>query len=95
MKDGEQEVVIETAEPDTVDTRPYSFRDFDILAVNMHPSSGDWKDFRYTLASWLLPRVNDVSLIEIMQRVVLAEYRLDQRAQRMSRAFEQARNVRC
>ena len=35
----------------------------------MHPSSGDWKDFRYTLASWLLPRVNDVSLIEIMQPV--------------------------
>lgn len=53
----------------TEDTRPYSFKDFDILAVNMHPSSGKWNDFRYTVASWLLPRTKNVSLIEIMQPV--------------------------
>jgi hypothetical protein len=53
----------------TIQTRPYRFGDFDILAVNMHPSSGDWKDFRYTLASWLLPRQKDHSLIEIFQPV--------------------------
>jgi hypothetical protein len=53
----------------TVKTRPYRFGDFDILAVNMHPSSGDWKNFRYTLGSWLLPRPSDNSLIEIFQPV--------------------------
>lgn len=53
----------------TVQTRPYRFGDFDILAVNMHPSSGDWKNFRYTVASWLLSRAQDKSLIEIFQPV--------------------------
>ncbi|MGP8260040.1 MAG: hypothetical protein ACLQM6_08830 [Acidobacteriaceae bacterium] len=53
----------------TVKTRPYHFGDFDILAVNMHPSSGDWKNFRYTLGSWLRPRSKDSSLIEIFQPV--------------------------
>jgi hypothetical protein len=28
----------------TESTRPYSFGDFDILAVNMHPSSGSWRE---------------------------------------------------
>ncbi|MGH9600712.1 MAG: hypothetical protein ACRD27_12670 [Terracidiphilus sp.] len=55
--------------PSTVKTRPYNFGDFDILAVNMHPSSGNWKNFRYTLASWLLPRSLDKKLIEIFQPV--------------------------
>lgn len=50
-------------------TRPYRFGDFDVLAVNMHPSSGNWKDFRYTLSSWLLSRPADESLIEIFQPV--------------------------
>jgi hypothetical protein len=50
-------------------TRPYKFGDFDILAVHMHPSSGDWNSFRYTLASWLLPRSSDKNLIEIFQPV--------------------------
>jgi hypothetical protein len=58
-----------TIESITVKTRPYSFGDFDILAVNMHPSSGDWRNFRYTVASWLLPRRADKSLIEIFQPV--------------------------
>jgi len=51
------------------ETRPYRFGDFDILAVNMHPSSGSWKNFRYTVASWLLPRAEDPALIEIFQPV--------------------------
>lgn len=50
-------------------TRPYRVGDFDILAVNMHPSSHDWNSFRYTLGAWLLPREADSSLIEIMQPV--------------------------
>ena len=61
--------VITETESVTVKTRPYSFGDFDILAVNMHPSSGNWKSFRYTLASWLMPRPSDKSLIEIFQPV--------------------------
>lgn len=53
----------------TTKTRPYRFGDFDVLAVNMHPSSGRWKNFRYTVASWLLPRPADETLIEIFQPV--------------------------
>ena len=60
---------LEAADTVTVQTRPYRFGDFDILAVNMHPSSGDWKSFRYTIASWLLPRASDKGLIEIFQPV--------------------------
>jgi len=53
----------------TVKTRPYSFGDFDILAVNMHPSSAHWRNFRYTVASWLLSRSIDQKLVEIFQPV--------------------------
>jgi hypothetical protein len=60
---------LETIDSVTVQTRPYRFGDFDILAVNMHPLSGDWKNFRFTVASWLLPRASDKSLIEIFQPV--------------------------
>lgn len=53
------------------DTRPYRFADFDILAVNMHPSCGDWREFRYTPATWLLPRTepSKENLVKIMQPV--------------------------
>ena len=50
-------------------TRPYRFGEFDILAVAMHPSSGDWHHFRYTVANWLLPRVQDKKLINVFQPV--------------------------
>jgi hypothetical protein len=60
---------ITTTESVTVSTRPYSFGDFDILAVNMHPSCGSWRNFRYTVASWLLPRPANTRLIEIFQPV--------------------------
>jgi hypothetical protein len=60
---------IEATASVTVKTRPYRFGDFDILAVNMHPSSGSWKNFRYTLGDWLLPRPKDKTLIEIFQPV--------------------------
>ena len=63
------ETTITTSEPITVSTRPYSFGDFDILAVNMHPYSGSWRNFRYTVASWLLPRSANTDLIEIFQPV--------------------------
>jgi hypothetical protein len=50
-------------------TRPYHFGDFDILAVNLHPSTGDWQRFAYTLERWLLPRKANRKLIEIFQPV--------------------------
>lgn len=61
--------VLETTESVTQKTRPYRFGDFDVLAVNMHPSSRDWNSFRYTVASWLLPRVSDPAEMAIMQPV--------------------------
>ena len=51
------------------DTRPYRFGEFEILAVNMHPSTNDWHQFRFTVANWLLPRYEDQALIEIFQPV--------------------------
>jgi len=50
-------------------TRPYQFGDFDIIAVNMQPSSHDWMRFMYTVGSWLLPRAGNKRLIEVMQPV--------------------------
>lgn len=52
-----------------IQTRPYSFGDFDILAVNMHPSTQDWSRFMYTVGTWLIPRASDEKLIDIMQPV--------------------------
>jgi len=51
------------------DTRPYRFGEFDILAVNMHPSTRDWNKFLFTLSKWLIPRAENKALIEIFQPV--------------------------
>ena len=51
------------------DTRPYRYSDFDILAVNLHPSTNNWKEFRYTVSNWLLPRYENLALIEKFQPV--------------------------
>jgi hypothetical protein len=50
-------------------TRPYHFGDFDILAVSLHPSTGQWNRFIFTVGRWLLPRKTDPGLIEIFQPV--------------------------
>lgn len=50
------------------DTRPYRFGEFDVLAVNMQPSTRVWSRFMYTVADWLIPR-QDKRLIEVMQPV--------------------------
>lgn len=50
-------------------TRPYRFGDFDILAVSLHPSTGQWLDFRYTVADWLLPDPHDSRLLKVFQPV--------------------------
>ena len=54
---------------DGASTRPYRFGEFDVLGVCMHPSTGNWSDFRYTVASWLVPRDNDKALIQVLQPV--------------------------
>ncbi len=51
------------------DTRPYRFGEFDILAVNMHPSTRDWNKFLFTVDNWLIPRRENKALIEIFQPV--------------------------
>ena len=53
------------------DTRPYRFGEFDILAVNMEPATGEWEQFRYTLARWLVPRDDDPAVILKFQPVAL------------------------
>jgi hypothetical protein len=50
-------------------TRPYRFGEFDVLAVNMHPSTRDWSRFFYTVSNWLIPRSPNAALIEIFQPV--------------------------
>ncbi len=50
-------------------TRPYRFGEFDILAVSLHPSTNDWKSFRYTVASWLIPMPKKKHLILKFQPV--------------------------
>jgi hypothetical protein len=52
-----------------VKTRPYRFGEFDLLAVSMHPSTGSWDKFMFTVGSWLIPRKTDNTLIEIFQPV--------------------------
>jgi hypothetical protein len=50
-------------------TRPYRFGEFDVLAVNMHPSTRKWDNFMFTVGNWLIPRGDNNSLIEIFQPV--------------------------
>jgi hypothetical protein len=50
-------------------TRPYRFGEFDVLAVNLHPSTRDWNRFLFTLSNWLIPRSENKALIEIFQPV--------------------------
>jgi hypothetical protein len=51
------------------DTRPYKFGEFDILAVSMHPSCGNWSCFLYAVADWLLPRKDAPDLLLKFQPV--------------------------
>jgi hypothetical protein len=44
-------------------TRPYRFGEFDIIAVSMQPSTGQWGEFMYTVSDWLIPDPKDNSLI--------------------------------
>lgn len=50
-------------------TRPYRFGQFDIIAVCMMPSTGQWDKFMYTVGNWLIPSVDDESIIQTLQPV--------------------------
>ena len=50
-------------------TRPYRFGEFDILAVCLHPATGNWSNFVYTISNWLLPSRHDASWIDTLQPV--------------------------
>jgi hypothetical protein len=50
-------------------TRPYRFGEFDILAVCLHPSTGNWSKFMYTVADWLLSWKDNDELIQTYQPV--------------------------
>jgi hypothetical protein len=52
-------------------TRPYRFGEFDILAVCLQPSTGNWKSFMYTAANWLLSRPEDAKLLRVYQPVAM------------------------
>jgi hypothetical protein len=52
-----------------IDTRPYRFDEFDILAVSVHPSTGKWNAFMYVPTKWLLPRGDNPDLIMKFQPV--------------------------
>ena len=56
-------------------TRPYRFGEFDILAVCLQPSSGEWEDFIYCPAHRLLPRPTDPALLAVMQPILTNETR--------------------
>lgn len=53
-------------------TRPYRFSDFDILAVCMQPSTGEWSTFYYTVSRWLLPRDEAQVLMQKFQPVAMS-----------------------
>ena len=50
-------------------TRPYRFGEFDVLVVSMHPSTGDWGRFMFTVGNWLIPRRGASTQLEVMQPV--------------------------
>ncbi|MGY6517210.1 MAG: hypothetical protein ACXIUZ_00645 [Lysobacteraceae bacterium] len=79
--DGEPVYVVETqrtrngkkkdAEGKSKATRPYTFKEFDVLAVCLQPSCGDWEAFAYCATRHLLPRKNEPHLLEKLQPVFL------------------------
>ena len=54
---------------DGVNTRPYRFGEFDILAVCMYPSTGRWDTYMYTVEKWLVPHAKEVNALATFQPV--------------------------
>ncbi len=55
--------------PDQEASRPYRIGEFDVLAVCLHPSTGDWTSFIYCASRDLLRRANNPQLLEVLQPV--------------------------
>jgi hypothetical protein len=58
-----------TGQKDGVSTRPYRFGEFDLLAVCMWASTGDWHSFLYIPAARLIPSAHDKNIIKTFQPV--------------------------
>jgi hypothetical protein len=54
---------------DGENTRPYRFGEFDLLAVCMEPSKGDWHAFMYAPAAALVPDLRNPRIIRTLQPV--------------------------
>ncbi len=52
-------------------TRPYGFDEFDILAVCLQASSGQWEDFIYCPTRLLIPRKGAPELLSVMQPIFI------------------------
>lgn len=55
----------------TIDTRPYRYGEFDLLAVSMYASTSDWSRFMYTPARWLIPRAEGDERMKVLQPVAV------------------------
>jgi len=58
-----------TGQKNGVSTRPYRFGEFDLLAVCMWASTGDWHSFLYVPAARLIPDARDKNIIKTFQPV--------------------------
>jgi hypothetical protein len=58
-----------TGQKDGVSTRPYRFGEFDLLAVCMWASTGDWHSFLYISAARLVADNRDKNIIKTFQPV--------------------------
>ena len=56
---------------DGEDSRPYRFGEFDVLAVCLQPSSGNWTDFIFCAQRRLLSRPKNRSLLAVKQPVYI------------------------
>jgi hypothetical protein len=56
-----------------INTRPHQFGEFDILAVNMQPSTKKWSQFLYTVGTWLLPEAENAGEIDTFQPIVASK----------------------
>jgi hypothetical protein len=59
--------------PNQEQSRPYRRDEFDVLAVNLHPSGGDWTSFIYCAVHDLKVRASEPTLLEVMQPIPMKE----------------------
>lgn len=57
---------------DQQESRPYRIDEFDVLAVCLHPSTGDWTSFIYCASSDLKVRTTNPGFLEVLQPIPIA-----------------------